>query len=83
MTAIKKKTGGVDTFDIIREVRIFYKELFTATETVENDQDMLLSRVNKKISKENFDKCEKVLLEKELLTALKQMDVEKSPGSDG
>lgn len=85
MTSIVTESGETlsHSLEILGEVRSFYQKLFTKGETSEADQDTLLTRINKKVSKNKVDTCEKDITKKELLAALKTMEPEKSPGSDG
>ncbi len=68
---------------ILEEVRRFYRKLY---ETEGCNQDVAednLSHVKKKLSHETAQKLNCAITEKEVVTALEQQKMEKSPGEDG
>ena len=74
-----------DEKEINNHLLKFYQNLFS--ENIKNEPKILKSYLDKvsiqKLNDTQKDLCEGIVTEKELLTALKSMDNNKSPGNDG
>lgn len=71
-----------DKGDIVKEVRDFYKTLFSEEEVDESKIEYFLEGIVK-LSNCERDVCEGKITKKEVYEALKLMSVDKSPGCDG
>ena len=74
--------------DILNEVKQFYENLYKNHDVNENQDNEIISildhiQQNPKLSFESRNELEGELTEKEILTALKKMKNNKSPGTDG
>ena len=76
---------GVDVGqkDKLEAVKSFYVNLFKLEKVDSEIQDVLLSKVKKKISAESFRRCEGTFTSEEICTAMKQLTRNKTPGNDG
>ena len=80
---LESANGTLDKMDEIKkEVYDFYKNLFQFEEIDQQVADHFLEDLPK-LSTEQKDLCEGVLLKEECLLAIKNMENDKSPGCDG
>ena len=68
---------------ILKETRKFYKELYTRVPVSIRMQQLMLNKLDKKLTKLQADKCEGILTDKELRIALSELNNGKMPGLDG
>ena len=95
---LEKKRGSNDWISAMREADgslatdissicsswvSFYSELFTAEPLDFGIQDQLLSNLSARLSSEDAEKCEGLLVLDEVFKALEGMSDDKSPGTDG
>jgi len=72
-----------DRAELIRAHESFYANLFSREEIDLVTQEALLSNLSLRLSEEDRDRCEGLLLLPEITTALGNMSKNKSPGPDG
>ena len=72
-----------DNKNIMRIATSYYKKLYTSEKVNENVQVKLLNNVKTKLSKEAKTDLDKPITEKEILKAMNNMPLGKSPGIDG
>ena len=74
----------VETQDeILKETTNFYKRLYTSEKTDDLAQDYLLNNLKQTLTDEDKDSIEGEITLDEILTAIKSLANEKSPGCDG
>ena len=78
-----QSTTTNDPDKIMTHTYNFYKDLFTRSETDDDETKKLFSCINKRLSPESVAKLEAPMTKKELYNALKQMPSNKTPGIDG
>ena len=90
ISRVEKDNGQIITKqeNILLEVKQFYENLYKSHDFNGNQDTEILSILdtieqNPKLSSENKNKLEGELTEREILTALKKMKNNKSPGIDG
>ena len=85
MPSVKTKEGNIQkTPDgVLKTVKGFYKDLYTAESRDESAANTILEKVSCKLKPEEQEQCEGPILEKELKLALNQAKNGKSSGSDG
>ena len=84
MASVKTKEGNIQkTPDgILKTVKEFYKDLYTAEAREESATNTLLGKVSRKLKRKEQERCEGPILEKELKLSLKQAKNGKSSGSE-
>ena len=83
--ALKDNNGMLKegTENLLQVVHDFYRNLYTREDENVVEQTQFLNRVNSEITREEHIDLEKDLLSDELLSALKDLKKNKSPGFDG
>ena len=83
--SLKNDSGIVEqgTQNIINITYKFYKTLYTKEDDDEYEQNELLNNVNKKLSKEDMTFLDNELTEKDFVSALNELQSNKTPGCDG
>ncbi|MES9884044.1 MAG: reverse transcriptase domain-containing protein [Sedimenticola sp.] len=72
-----------DKDKILEEQKRFYQNLYKKKENIESEINFFPEDYDKKLNEEEKIKCEGVLSEPECFNALKEMNNNKSPGTDG
>ena len=81
---IKEHEFVTSDTDILTECETFYKKLFTSQGNIISPDDEFFKSFNDTVlTDDDCTSCEGMLTEKECLEALKNMDSDKSPGTDG
>ena len=85
MPSLRSEDGEIveDPQDLLREVRQFYQNLYSEESIVESDLDLMLSKINKKVSPQAKQTCDAQLSLEDLTKSVKSMQSGKSPGIDG
>lgn len=82
---LKSRNGQVvsDTGGILKEVKSFYEELFKSEGGDEEKRNILLQQITRKVGEEEKKICEREIETEEIIHAINQLRVRKSPGVDG
>lgn len=85
IASINTQDGKIvkDKEGILKEIKTFYKDLFTENELSAEDEELLLEKIKSKVNKEDREMCESNITEMEIETAIDQLRNGKSPGIDG
>ena len=85
ISGIRRRDGSIATTtkDMLRVWRDYYFRLFSSTPLKEEEQEVFLSSLERKLSEAESELCEGDLTEGECERALHKMPSNKSPGVDG
>ena len=83
--AIRTKDNTVthNIYQILDEHVRFYSDLYTAEQTDRTKHKTILDTLTTKLNDENKQRCEGLIRTEECLSAIKSMQSNKSPGTDG
>jgi len=84
-TKIRQEDGKTteDINEILETQRLFYKKLYTESNTDEKTQQLFLDSLDKQLDNTAMDSCEGLISPEEAKKAVKSLADNKSPGSDG
>lgn len=82
---LKNKEGQavLSTEGILNEISMFYEELFKSEGGDEKKRNILLQQITRKVSETDKKDCEEEITTEEIIEAINQLGVKKSPGIDG
>ena len=72
-----------DPQDILQEVCWFYQNLYSEESKVESDLDLMLNKINKKVSPQAKLDCDARVSLEDMTASVRSMKSGKSPGTDG
>lgn len=73
----------LSTDGILKEISTFYEELFRSEEGDEEKREVLLQQITRKVGEGDKKDCDKEITTEEIIQAINQLSVKKSPGIDG